>query len=280
MAVIRNIHPLDRFLRPERLPHMWCPGCGIGIALSAFLRAVNELEEEGKIDSRRIVFVTGIGCTARASGYVKFDAAHTPHGRAIPYAMGVKLANPDLIPVVFSGDGDIVGIGGNHFIHAARRNMDMLVIMVNNMIYALTGGQVAPTTPEKIYTTTTPWGNPERPFNAVTLAWIAGANYVARWSVTHPELLKNSIKKALLMEGFRFIEVLSICPEVYGRHIGFRSPVELYMHLRKVVKIRGKIRPLETEYDWERGITLGEFVVKDEPGFVRRLMEVVKGGEA
>ncbi len=280
MAVAKRpiIHPVDKYLRTERLPHVWCPGCGIGITLHAFMRAVKELEDEGRIDSSKILFVSGIGCTGRAAGYVNFDGAHTPHGRAIPYAMGAKLARPDLIPVVFSGDGDLVGIGGNHFIHAARRNMDVLVILVNNMIYALTGGQVAPTTPKGTYTTTTPFGNPDRPINAVKIAAAAGANYIARWAVTHPELLKNSIKKALPMEGFRLIEVVSICPEIFGRHIGFRAPIELYRRLQKVVKIRGKISPFEATYDWEKEIILGEFQVRNEPGYTRVLMEAFKHG--
>jgi 2-oxoglutarate ferredoxin oxidoreductase subunit beta len=266
-------HRLDDFLRVERLPHIWCPGCGIGIALGALLRAIAHLESAGIVDRRQIVFVSGIGCTGRAAGYVRLDGAHTPHGRAIPYAEGVKLANPFLIPVVFSGDGDIVGIGGNHLLHAARRNFDMLVVMVNNLNYALTGGQVAPTTPSKLYTTTTPKGNPEKPIDTAKLVASLGANYVARWSINYPAQLEESIKKALPRRGFRFIEVLSICPEIFGRHLGFRSPAELYDRLRKVARIRKPKNLDDIVYDWDTEITLGVFVDKDEPGFMDRLCE-------
>ncbi len=269
-------HPVDDLLRTERLPHVWCPGCGIGIVLHSFLRAVKALEKQGVIDRKQLVFISGIGCTGRAAGYVRLDGAHTPHGRPIAYAYGVKLANPKLIPVVFSGDGDIIGIGGNHLLHAARRNFDMLVIMVNNFNYALTGGQLAPTTPYMVYSTTTPKGNPERPIDTARLVAALGANYVARWSIHYPIHIEESIKKALPRRGFRFIEVLSICPEIFGRHIGFRSPVDLYERLKKVVRIR-KPRSLDDiKYDWNSEITLGVFVDKDEPGYMERLCELYK----
>lgn len=262
------IHELDDLLRTERLPHVWCPGCGIGIALSAFLRAVKMLARRSKIDPKKIVFVSGIGCTGRAAGYVKLDSAHTPHGRALAYAVGVKLANPELEVVVFTGDGDLVGIGGNHFLHAARRNFDVLVIMVNNMIYALTGGQLAPTTPQGVYTTTTPYGNPEPPLDAVKIAAVAGATYIARWPITLPLMLQKSIERALLKKGFRFIEVISTCPEIFGRHIGYRDPVDLLKYLRKIVRVRKGISPLEAEYDWFKVIDCGVFLDIERPGYI------------
>ena len=262
------IHELDDLLRTERLPHVWCPGCGIGIALSAFLRTVKMLARRSKIDPKKIVFVSGIGCTGRAAGYVKLDSAHTPHGRALAYAVGVKLANPELEVVVFTGDGDLVGIGGNHFLHAARRNFDVLVIMVNNMIYALTGGQLAPTTPQGVYTTTTPYGNPEPPLDAVKIAAVAGATYIARWPITLPLMLQKSIERALLKKGFRFIEVISTCPEIFGRHIGYRDPVDLLKYLRKIVRVRKGISPLEAEYDWFKVIDCGVFLDIERPGYI------------
>lgn len=268
---VRLSHPLDKYLRTDRIPHLWCPGCTIGTALQAFLRAVYELEAANMLDHRSVVFVSGIGCTGRAPLYVKLDGAHTPHGRAIPYATGVKLANPKLNVVVFSGDGDLAGIGGNHLIHAARRNMDLCVILINNMIYALTGGQVAPTTPSATYTTTTPWGNPERELNIAKLIAQLNVNYVARWSVAHSWQLKESIKKALLKRGFRFIEVMSSCPEIFGRHIGYRNPFELYDRLRKVTKVRKVSSFDEILFDWNSEITCGEFVDQDLPGFVESL---------
>ena len=226
------------------------------------------LARRGKIDPKKIVFVSGIGCTGRVAGYVKLDAAHTPHGRALAYAVGVKLANPELEVVVFTGDGDLVGIGGNHFLHAARRNFDVLVIMVNNMIYALTGGQLAPTTPQGVYTTTTPYGNPEPPLDAVKIAAAAGATYIARWPVTLPLMLQKSIERALLKRGFRFIEVISTCPEIFGRHIGYRDPVELLKYLRKIVRVRKGISPLEAEYDWFKVIDCGVFLDIERPGYI------------
>ena len=269
-----QLHPLDGYLRTDRLPHIWCPGCGLGSILQSFLWAVDELRKQGKLDPDKLVFVTGIGCTGRASGFVNFDSAHTPHGRAIAFATGVKLANPDLVPVVFSGDGDIAGIGGNHLVHAARRNFDILVIMVNNMTYALTGGQLAPTTPFSVYSTTTPRGNPERPLDTTRLVYGLKPNYVARLSVTHPTLIKESVKRALLKRGFRWIEVLSTCPEIYGRHINFRDPYELYERLKKIVKLKRPKSIDEIKYDWNEEVTCGVFIDKDDPGFMETYMKM------
>ncbi len=269
--LIARGHPLDKLLRTERLPHIWCPGCGLGTLLGSFLRAVDYLVSKGVIDEKQLVVVTGIGCTGRLSAYVKLDGAHTPHGRAIPYAIGVKLGNPRLVPVVISGDGDIASIGGNHLIHAARRNMDLLVIMANNLNYALTGGQMGPTTPPGAYTTTTPRGNPERPFDVARMVASIGGNYVARWSIHYPVQLEESIKKALPRRGFRFIEVVSTCPEIFGRHVGYRTPPELYDRLKKVVRIK-KPRALDDiVYDWEKEITLGVFRDEDEPGYMESI---------
>lgn len=271
---VELIHYVDDLLRVERMPHIWCPGCGIGIILQAFLRAVKALEAKKIIDRNQLVFVSGIGCTGRAAGYVRLDGAHTPHGRPIAYAYGVKLANPRLLPVVFSGDGDIVGIGGNHLLHAARRNFDMLVIMVNNFNYALTGGQLAPTTPHGVYSTTTPKGNPERPIDVARMLAQMDVNYVARWSIHYPYHIEESIKKALPRKGFRYIEVLSICPEIFGRHIGFRSPVDLYERLRKVAKIRKPKTPDDIKYDWENEITLGVFLDQNKPGYMESICSI------
>ncbi|MDP7981850.1 MAG: thiamine pyrophosphate-dependent enzyme [Conexivisphaerales archaeon] len=267
-------HPLDAYMRTDRLPHIWCPGCGIGIALQQFLWAVKELHEEGKLDPNKIVFATGIGCTGRASGFVKFDTAHTPHGRAIPFAVGVKLANPSLIPVVFSGDGDIASIGGNHMMHAARRNFDMLVIMVNNMTYGLTGGQLAPTTPHSVYSTTTPMGNPESPIDATKVVYSISPNFVARMSITHPNLIRDTVKKALLMKGFRWIEVLSTCPEIFGRHINMRDPYELYSRLKKVVKFKKVASANDIKYDWNSEITCGVFTEKNDPSYMENYLSM------
>ncbi len=267
-----ELHPLEKYIRTEKMPTTWCPGCGIGTEAQAFIRAVDEL----KIDPKKIVIVSGIGCTGRMPHYLRFDGAHVLHGRAIPVAIGIKLARPDLKVVVWGGDGDILSIGGNHLIHAARRNADITVIMNNNFIYGLTGGQVAPTTPKDTLTYTSPYGPDSKPFDAVKIAAAAGATYVARWSTAYPVLLKESFKKALQHRGFSFIEIISQCPEIFGRINGFKDPYGLYQKIRKIGQIRRGIGPFETKYDWNEEITLGEFVNKDEPTYLEQLSQIIK----
>jgi len=206
-------HPIDHLLRTDRIPHIWCAGCGIGIAANAFAEALNKSE----LDIDRVAVVSGIGCTGRVAGYLKLDSFHTTHGRAIPFATGLHMVNEDLKVVVFSGDGDLIAIGGNHFIHAARRNQNMLVLCVNNFNYSMTGGQLSPSTPPDARTSTSPFGNYEPPFNLPYLAEACGATYVARYSVYHVRHLIRSIREALNKKGFRFIEILSPCPTLYGR---------------------------------------------------------------
>jgi 2-oxoglutarate ferredoxin oxidoreductase subunit beta len=200
-------------LRQDRMPHIWCPGCGIGPAVGCFIRAI----EGSDIDPDKIALVSGIGCTGRVAGYVKLDSFHTTHGRALPFATGLNLANPELNVVVFSGDGDLVAIGGNHLIHAARRNIDMTVICLNNFNYGMTGGQMGPTTPLDARSNTSPYGNIEYPFNVPHLVAAAGATYVARWTVLHARPLEWAIAEAMAKPGFSFIEVLGPCPTLYGR---------------------------------------------------------------
>jgi 2-oxoglutarate ferredoxin oxidoreductase subunit beta len=211
------------------------------------------------IDLKKTVMVSGIGCSGRAAGYVKLDSYHTTHGRAIPFATGMKLANPELNVVVFSGDGDLFAIGGNHFIHAARRNVDLTVICVNNFNYGMTGGQVAATTPSMARTTTTPFGNPETPFNLPLLAYASGATYVARWTVLHTRDLTKSIEEALLRRGFSFIEVLSPCPTGYGRRNKEKPLDTLQIYQERTVTKNGA-HPAEAVLDFGRTITLGKFI--------------------
>ena len=215
----QEVHPLEELIRTERLPHIWCPGCGIGTVFSACLTAI----QETGIDYKKFSMVSGIGCSGRGAGYVKLDSFHTTHGRAIPFASGIKMANPSLNVIVFSGDGDLFAIGGNHFIHAARRNMDITVICINNFIYGMTGGQVAATTPHMDLSATTPYGNPETPFNLPLLAYASGATYVARWTMIHSRDLTDSFVEAINHRGFSFIEVLSPCPINYGRRNKIKS---------------------------------------------------------
>ncbi len=247
-------HPLDGLLRTDRIPHIWCPGCGIGTAFSSCLIA---LKESG-IDLQKTVMVSGIGCSGRGAGYANLDSYHTTHGRAIPFATGMKLANPDLNLVVFSGDGDIFAIGGNHFIHAARRNVDMTIVCVNNLTYGMTGGQVAATTPFGAKTTTSPAGNPETPFNLPLLAYASGATYVARWTILHTRDLIESIQEALIKPGFSFIEVLSPCPINYGRRNKENTFDTLEYYQKKTI-IKNDAHPAELDIDFARGVILGKF---------------------
>lgn len=265
-----DIHPFETFLRSELIPHIWCEGCGDGIILNCYLRALKDLD----IDLDKVVTVSGIGCIGRITGYINTDAYHTTHGRAIAFATGVKLANPELKVVVISGDGDLFAIGGNHFIHAARRNVDMTVICSNNFNYGMTGGQYGPTTPLDAWTTTTPYGNIEYPFNLVHLAAASGAVYVARWTTIHIRRLTESIKKALQKEGFSFVEVITPCPDIYGRRNKMKTGIDMMNWLRKVSEIQHKSDPAKAEVNPKK-IILGEFVDIERPSFGRSLRDLI-----
>ncbi len=259
-------HPLDDLIRKDRIPHIWCPGCGIGTIFASCLTAVKECVATGEkgFHLDNFVMVSGIGCSGRAAGYVKLDSFHTTHGRAIPFATGLKLANRDLNVIVFSGDGDLFAIGGNHFIHAARRNINITVICVNNLNYGMTGGQVAATTPNNAKTTTTPAGNSESPFSLPLLAYASGATYVARWTMLHTRDLTVSINEALSKKGFSFIEVLSPCPVNYGRR-NKEKPLETLKLYQEKSIIKNGADPSEIDIDMEKGIILGKFIDIDKP---------------
>ena len=262
---------IRKYLRLIPLP--FCPGCGGLTVMSGFLRAVHELGHE---NLSNFVFCSGIGCSSWIpSPHFIADSVHTLHGRSIPVATGIKLLRPDLNVVVFGGDGDIVGIGLSHFIHAARRNLDILVIMVNNMVYGMTGGQVAPTTPFKAKTTTTPYGSFEHPLDAAKLAVTAGASYVSRWTTAHPNELKDSIKKALTLQGFRYIEAVSQCPTAFGRRVGFKDAGEMLKWFKEnavTIKQAEKLR----EEDLTGKIVVGEFVHRQRPTLVETIYEVIE----
>jgi 2-oxoglutarate ferredoxin oxidoreductase subunit beta len=260
-------HPLEKYFRKDRLPHIWCPGCGLGIAMGAFIYAL----EEAEIPQEKVCVVSGIGCSGRVAGYIKTDSYHTTHGRAIPFALGLKLANPELKVVVFSGDGDIASIGGNHLIHAARRNVEMLVICVNNFNYGMTGGQSGPTTPLGAKTTTTPYGNFEHPFNLVALAAASGAVYVARWTVLHTYYLREAIKEALNKKGFSFIEVISPCPVGFGRPNKIGEGLDEMKYYKENSVIKNGIDPKEAELSFRGKIVVGKFVDIEKPSFTEVL---------
>lgn len=261
--LIAEHHPLDELIRADRMPHIWCPGCGIGIAMRCYAQGI--LESDVPVDNH--VVVSGIGCSGRVAGYMNLDSYHTTHGRAIPFAMGIKLVKPELMVTVFSGDGDLAAIGGNHLIHAARRNIDVKVICINNFNFGMTGGQFGPTTPKGAIATTAPYGNPESPFNLPYLLAAAGANYVTRWTTLHARQLKKSIVEAFNKPGFTFIEVLAPCPIGFGKSNNINDgleEMELYRN-RCVLVNDGDVRAEELMIDLreEQPIMIGKFIDRD-----------------
>ena len=200
-------------MRLAHLPHIWCPGCGNGI----LMRDVAQAIENCGLDHDKVIIVSGIGCSSRASGYMDFNTIHTTHGRAIAFATGIKMARPELEVIVVTGDGDCSAIGGNHLIHAARRNIGLTVVVFNNNIYGMTGGQYSPTTPNKDYGTTAPYGNIDRPFDIASVAQGAGATYVARGDAFHAVQTTKMIEDGIRHKGFSIIDCISICPTYYGR---------------------------------------------------------------
>ncbi|MFN2176161.1 MAG: thiamine pyrophosphate-dependent enzyme [Anaerolineales bacterium] len=262
-AVTVDAHPLDKIIRADRMPHIWCPGCGIGIVMRIYGQAI--LESGVKLNNH--VVVSGIGCSGRVAGYMNIDSYHTTHGRAIPFATGLKLANPGLLVTVFSGDGDLVAIGGNHLIHAARRNISINVICVNNFNYGMTGGQSGPTTPQGARATTAPYGNPELPFNLPFLLVASGANFVSRWSNLHVRQIKQDVLYAFSKKGFTFIEVLSPCPIGFGRSNSIDDgleEMELYKE-RCILFRQGEVSTDELDIDLreDRPIYVGRFIDRD-----------------
>jgi len=261
----------EKYIRNQ--PSAFCIGCGDGTILNCFVRALDDLE----IPTEKVLCVSGIGCAAWIpSPNFNGDTMHTTHGRALAFATGAKAFNGDLTTVVFTGDGDGAGIGGNHLIHAARRNIDITTILVNNLSYAMTGGQMAPTTHHGERTITSPYGNPESPFDTVKLVTAAGATYVARWTTNHPLELTRSIREAIQHPGFSFIEVLSQCPTQQRRMFGMRDPVHvlptrILEMFSESVYVRG--RPEKEEYGYAVPTESPEEALKE-------IVKTVKGVEA
>ena len=252
-------NPVEPFLRTERMPHIWCPGCGIGTSVNSFARALTE----ANLDLKNVAIVSGIGCTGRVAGYMNLDSFHTTHGRAIPFATGLKLANPKLNVVVYSGDGDLFAIGGNHLIHAARRNVDIKVVCVNNLIYAMTGGQTAPTTPGSVITSTNPYGTYDPSFNLPYLVEAAGAVYVARWTAFHVRQLARSMQEMFKKKGFSFIEVLSPCPTLYQRRNKMGDGLDTMKFYKEVSKIKNGAPTSEVALSKSGEIVVGKFVDRE-----------------
>lgn len=214
---------IDKYFRPGRLPHIWCPGCGNGIVTGAIVKAIDKLA----LEKDSVAVISGIGCSSRASGYLDFNTVHSAHGRALPVATGVKLADPSLNVIVVTGDGDATAIGGNHLIHAARRNIDMTVVLYNNSIYGMTGGQYSPMTPYGSKATTAPYATIEHDFDITELAKAAGATFVARATTFHTQILIDLIAKGIQHKGFSIIEAVSACPISFGRQNKLGGPADM-----------------------------------------------------
>ncbi len=259
----------NQYLRTQRMPHIWCPGCGNGIILKAMLRAIDRLG----LNKDEIVMVSGIGCSSRTPGYVDFNTVHTTHGRALAFATGIKLAKPELTVIVVSGDGDATAIGGNHFIHSARRNIDLTMIIFNNYIYGMTGGQYSPTTPSGRWGSTAPYGNLENSFDICGLAAAAGASYVARGTVYHAVQLDKLIESAIRKKGFSVVEALTPCPTYYGRRNSQKSAVDT---MRWQIENTTKGKPGNVpSINGQEKIATGVLVDREKPEYVETYQKFI-----
>ncbi len=267
-------HPKDSLIRADRLPHIWCPACGLGEVANCFIKAVQQFGQP--IDDH--IVVSGIGCTGRMAGYINLDSYHTTHGRPIAFATGMKLANPKLQVSVISGDGDLTTIGGNHLIHAARRNININVIMVNNFNFGMTGGQFGGTTPVGAKTTTTPYGNYEQAFNMPYLMKSLGAPYVARWTTLHVRQLENSIEKAFDIDGFSFIEIISACHRGFGRKNRFRESIDQMKYFEEMSYLDNDvdITIAHMKMKPEENLIVGEFENEVKPSYHKIKQRILK----
>jgi len=252
---------VQKYMRVHRLPHIWCPGCGIGQIINGTIRAIDKVG----LDQDKTVIVSGIGCSGRAPGYMNFDTLHTMHGRALAFATGIKLAKPELNVVVIMGDGDCAAIGGNHFIHACRRNLDVTALVINNQIYGMTGGQYSPTTPVEAVATTAPYGDAEPGFDLCGVAQSAGATFVGRVApVRMPELI-NTLAKALQHRGFSFVEAVSQCPVYFGRMNRLGGPVQM-LKLQKEITVPARVAQQNPE-DAKGKLITGVLYESERPAY-------------
>jgi 2-oxoglutarate ferredoxin oxidoreductase subunit beta len=272
-------HSAYSYLRQtKKFPNVWCAGCGIGVVMGALIRAVDRMG----LDKDDVAVVSGIGCTGRMPVYLDFNTMHTTHGRALAFATGLKLAKPRLQVIVVMGDGDAVAIGGNHFLHAARRNIDLTAIIVNNSIYGMTGGQYSPTTPLDSRATTAPYGNIEQPLSVCDLAIACGASYVARSTVYHSVELDRYIEQAIRKNGFSVVEAVSYCHTTFGRINKLGSAVDMMRRLKdnsitQSAAASGKLSPEERSGKIVRGVLLNV----DKPEYTalyEQLIERARGG--
>lgn len=267
---------IHKYLRHDKkFPHVWCPGCGNGIVLGALIRAIDRLG----LDKDEIVMASGIGCSGRMPVYVDFNTLHTTHGRALTFATGIKLAKPSLTVITVIGDGDATAIGGNHFIHAARRNLNMTAIIINNQIYGMTGGQHSPTTPYGCYATTSSYGHIEHAFSIAELAVTAGAAFVARGTVYHAQLLDELIEKGIRKPGFSVVEVMSNCHIQFGRRNQLGDPVAMMKWLKDHAVTTKKAQKMKPD-TLEDKFTIGVLADVDKPIYTdeyQKIREKAKG---
>ena len=260
------------FLRHhKKFPHVWCAGCGIGIVMGSIMRSVQKLE----LEQDDVAIVSGIGCTGRMPVYMDFNTMHTTHGRALAFATGLKLARPEMEIIVVMGDGDALAIGGNHFIHAARRNIDLTAIVVNNNIYGMTGGQSSPTTPLGSYTATAPYQHIEPPFPICDLAVAAGAPFVARGTVFHVAQMDKLIEKAMRKRGFAIVEAVSYCHTTFGRANDMKSPIKMMRVLKETSITVQAARKLGNELPDDK-IVRGVCHDEDKPEFTELYDQIIE----
>ena len=265
-------HVFDKYLRQDKLPHIWCAGCGNGIVTNALIRAI----EKSGLQQDDVVIVAGIGCSSRANGYLDFCGLHTNHGRALAYATGVKMANLKLKVIVVTGDGDCTSIGGNHFIHACRRNLDITTIVYNNSNYGMTGGQFSPTTPTGSRTKTSVYGNIDTPFDICELAKASGATYVSRATTYHVTMLIQQMTEAIQHKGFSVVEAACSCPTLFGRLNKQGNAPQMMQRLKDDAVMLQQTEKM-TEHELQGKLVIGKFVERtDRPEYSARYAELIE----
>lgn len=266
--------PITRYLRIANMPHIWCPGCGHGIVLGAVLRAIGSLD----LDKDEVCIVSGIGCASRAPGYLDFDTLHATHGRAIAFATGIKMTRPRMKVIVLTGDGDAAAIGGNHLIHAARRNIGIATVCFNNSIYGMTSGQYSPMTPHGSLASTAPYGHIEESFDLCELVYAAGASYVARGTAYHALLLSRLVAKAISTDGFSFVEAITQCPTYFGRRNKMRSAVDM-LKWQKEHAVPAAAAARMSPEELADKFRIGELGSRSRPEYTRRYAAMVEAAQ-
>ena len=262
---------VNEYFRTENLPHIWCPGCGNGIVTRSIIKAIDNLG----LNKDEVCIVSGIGCSSRASGYLDFNTMHTTHGRALAFATGIKLAKPELNVIVITGDGDSSAIGGNHLIHAARRNIDLTTIVFNNNIYGMTGGQYSPTTPTGDKGTTAPYGNIDSNFDLCELSKAAGATYVSRSTIYAANMLIKQVEDGIKNKGFSFIEAITICPTYYGRKNKKGEAVDMMTYLKENA-INVAAYDKLTEEQRAGKFVIGELYNNNRPEYTAQYQKIIE----